>query len=110
MDTTVAVCQPAGLGMLVTVVALFLPRVPVGVVPVHLPEPWLVVLHETEPAYPFGGLPEIEVRHQEARWAAVLGRERFAVEFPDDECLSIQQILDRKVGRIAAVAERSEER
>src|SRR5688572_8735172 len=110
METTVAVCQAPGFGTLVTGVPLFAPRVTVAVIPVHLPEPWLVVLHEAQPAYPLGGLPEIEVRHQEARRSPMFGRERLAVVLPDDQRLSVQQILHRQVGRIAAIAKRRDER
>jgi hypothetical protein len=87
METTVAVCQATGFGTLVTVVPLFPPGVTVVVVSVHLPEPRLVVLHEAKAAYPLGGLPEIEVWHQEARWPAVFGRERLTVVLPDNQRL-----------------------
>src|SRR5688572_28430112 len=109
MDTTVAGCQVDGLETLITVVPLLPPRVTVRVVPIHFPEPWLVVFHEAEPAHPFSRLPEVEVRYQEARRSTVLGRERFTVVLPGNDRLPVQQILDRKVGCIAAVAERHHE-
>src|SRR5688572_5164716 len=96
-------------GPLVTVVPLFSARVTIAVVPVDLPEPWLVVLHEAQAPYPLGGLPEIEVRHQEARRPPVFGLERLAVVLPDHQRLSFQQILDRQIGRIAAIAKRHHE-
>src|SRR5688572_26895878 len=110
METTDADCQADGLGTLVTVVPLFPPRVTVAVVSVHFPEPWLVVLHETQAPNPLGGLPEIEVRHQETRRPPLLGREGLAVVVPDDQRLSVNQILNRKVGRIPAIAKRHHER
>ena len=78
-------------------------------VPVDLPEPWLVVFHEAQAPDPLGGLPEIEVRHQQARRPPVLGRERLAVVLPDDQRLAVQQILHRQVGRIPAIAKRHHE-
>src|SRR5262245_28908625 len=106
METTVAGCHADAFGTLITVVPLFPPRVTVAVVPVHFPEPRLVVVHEAQAPYPFGGLPEIEVRHKKARWPAMLGRERLAVVLPDDQRLSLQQVLHRQVARIPAIAER----
>src|SRR5262245_45789551 len=96
MDTTIAGCQPDDRGILalVTVVPLFAPRIAVAVVTIHLPESRLVVVHEAQAPDPLGGLPEIEMRHQEARGPAVLGCERLAVVFPDHVCLSVQHILD----------------
>src|SRR5262245_25619655 len=108
-ETTLAGCQGDGLGTLVTVVPLFPPRITVAVVPVHFPEPWLVVFHEAQAAYPFGGLPEIEVRYQEAGRAPVFGAERFAVVLPDDQRLSFEQILHWQVGRVSAIAKRHHE-
>ena len=96
METTVAGCQADALGTLITVVPLFPRRVTIAVVPVHLPKPWLVVLHEAQAPYPLGGLPEIQVRHQEARRPPVFGLERLAVVLPDDQRLSFQQILHRQ--------------
>src|SRR5262245_15532847 len=96
--------------MLVTVVSLFLPRITMVVVPVHLPEPWFVVVHEAQSAYPLRGLPEIEVRNQEACWPSVLGRERLAVVLPNNKRLSVEQILYRHVGCVPAIAKRHHER
>src|SRR5262245_12789049 len=106
METTVAGCQAEALGTLITVVPLFPPGVTVAVVPVQLPEPGLVDLHEAQTPYPLGGLPEIEVRHQKARRPAMLGRERLAVVLPDDQRFSFLQILDGKVGRVPSIAKR----
>src|SRR5262245_26104836 len=104
IETTSAACQPDTFGTLITVVPLFAPRIAIAVVPVQFPEPGLVVLHEAQSSYPLGGLPEIEVRHQEACRASMLGCERLALVLPDDERLSFQQILYREVGRVAPVA------
>src|SRR5919108_319128 len=106
IETTLACCQADALGTLVTVVPLFAPRITVAVVAVHLPEPGLVVLHEAEAPYPFGGLPEVELRYQQAGRSAVCRGERFAVVFPDHERLAFEQVLDRHVGRIATIAKR----
>src|ERR671914_531339 len=63
----------------VAVIPLLAPGVAVDVVAERLPEARLVVLHETEPADPLGRFPEVEVRDQQARRAAMLGRQRLAV-------------------------------
>src|SRR5688572_1176173 len=110
MEITVAGCQADGFGTLVTVVSLFAPRVAVAVVSVHLPEPWFVVLHEPQAPDPFRRLPEVQVRHEETGRTTMLGREWLALELPDNQPLPIQQILDRKVGCIPAVAESHHER
>src|SRR5262245_60635263 len=67
-------------GASVAVVALLTPGVSVDVVAEGFPKARLVVLHEPQPADPFRRLPEVEVRDQETRRAAVLWRQRLAVE------------------------------
>src|SRR5687767_11109703 len=72
---------PAGGGATsIAVIALLTPGVSVDVVAEGLPEARLVVFHEAEPADPLCRLPEVEVRHQETRRAAVLRCQRLAVE------------------------------
>src|SRR5262245_15431906 len=110
IETTVAGCQAAGLGTLIAVIPLFAPRITVAVVSVHLPEPRLVVLDEAQAPYPLGGLPEIEVRYQKPGRAPVFRGERFTVVLPDDQRFAFEQILDRHVGRISAIAKRHDER
>jgi len=69
-----------GRGRLSRPVALLTPGVAVVVVAVGLPEARLVRVHQHEPTDPLRALPEIQVRDEQARGAAVLGLERRAVE------------------------------
>src|SRR5262247_1649145 len=64
----------------IAVIALLTPGVTVDVVAERLPEARLVVFHEAQPANPLRRLPEVEVRDQETRRAAVLRCQRLAVE------------------------------
>jgi hypothetical protein len=60
-------------------VTLFFPRVSVVVVAVPFPEARLVVLAQLYTAYPLGAFPEIQMGHEQSRWAAVLRLERLAL-------------------------------
>src|SRR6185312_165252 len=84
-------------------VALFLPWLSVIVVAVRLPEAGLVGRLEQEAPYPLGALPEVVLRDEHARGAAVLGRERLAVVGEDHPRLAARDVLERQVGRVAAV-------
>src|SRR5689334_17891336 len=74
---------PAPLGYLVAPVPLLAPRITVDVVAVRLPEPRLLLLVEPDLLDPLGALPEIEMRHEHAGRAAVLGRQGLAVVLVD---------------------------
>src|SRR4051794_21032647 len=63
----------------VTLVPLLAPRVATVVVAELLPEPARVPRQELQPAHPLCALPEIEVRHKQARRPTVFGVERLAV-------------------------------
>src|SRR4051812_1020883 len=89
-------------------IALFFPRVAVVVVAVGLPEAGLVVIAQLEAADPFRALPEVQMRDQEPRRAAVLGLERLATVLVGDPRPATGQILERQVGRVAAVAPRGD--
>src|SRR5947208_15235047 len=93
--------------MSVAPVALLLPRVSAHVVAVRLPEAGLVVVAQLEAAYPLRALPEVEVRHEQPRGAAVLGVEWLVVVRERDPGPAAGQIFERQVGRIAAVRPRS---
>src|SRR6516225_3341630 len=84
-------------------VALFLPWVSVVVVAVCLPEAGLVGRLEPEAPYPLGALPEVVLRDEHARGAAVLGRERLTSVGEDHPGLAARDVLERQVGRVAAV-------
>ena len=75
MATTVAVChasrsRPSRSS--VALVALLEPRVAPVVVAVAFPEAGLVVVEHAQPGDPLRALPEVEVRHEQPRRAAVL--------------------------------------
>src|SRR5215472_13193994 len=84
-------------------VALFLPWVAVVVVAVCLPEAGLVGRVEPEAPYPLGALPEVVVRDEQARGAAVLGLERLTSVGEDHPGLAARDVPERQVGRVAAV-------
>src|SRR5215470_12354143 len=86
-------------------VALFLPWVSVVVVAVCLPEAGLVGRPEPQAPYPLGALPEVVLRDEHPRGAAVLGRQRPAVVGEDHPGLAARDVLQRQVGRVAAVRE-----
>jgi hypothetical protein len=46
---------------------------------VGLPETWLVAVEQFQAPHPLRALPEVQVRHEQASRAAVLGFERLAV-------------------------------
>jgi hypothetical protein len=74
------------------------------VVAVGLPEAGLVIERQREAAHPLRALPEVQMRDQEPRRAAVLGVQRLAIVLVDDPGLALGDVLERKVGRVAAVA------
>src|SRR3954453_21440768 len=85
---------------LVTLVPLLAPGVTEVVVAVLLPEPGLVAGEERQLAHPLRVLPEVEVRHQQRARAAVLDRQRLAVELPHHPRLAAGHVLERQVGRV----------
>src|SRR6185437_14989349 len=85
-------------------VPLLAPWVSVVVVAELLPEAALVAEHQVEAGDPLGGLPEVQVRHEEPGGAAVLGAQRLAVVFVGDPCLAVAQVRQRRVRRVAAIA------
>src|SRR5688572_24184141 len=90
-------------------VALFFPWISVAVIAELLPEPELVLLEHAQAAHPLRALPEIEMRDQQPRGAAVLGRQWLAVVAIDDPRLAAGHVGERQVRRVAAVAEREDE-
>ena len=60
--------------------------------------------NEFETAHPFGAFPEIEMRNQQPSRTAVFGGERLAFVAGRDHPLAADEILDGKIGHVAAVA------
>src|SRR5216683_763859 len=86
-------------------VPLFPPRISVHVIAVGLPEAGLVLVEELEAAHPLGALPEIQMRDEQPRRAAVLGIERLAVIAERQPGTPAGDVVDREVGAVATVAE-----
>src|SRR5437763_9844312 len=80
-------------------------KVAIQVVAVRLPESRMLFVLEPDAAHPLRALPEIEVRDEQPRGAAVLGMQRLAVELVCDPGLAVHDVLERQVGGVAAVAE-----
>src|SRR4051812_9760367 len=89
----------------VALITLLKPRVSAVVVAERLPEAGLVLVAEDQPPHPLRALPEVQVRDEQAGGAAVLGLELVAVVAVDDPGAPARQVLEREVGRVAAVAE-----
>src|ERR1700730_134080 len=70
--------QAGGLSQL-PAVALFSPRIAAHVVAVGFPETGPVFLRQFNAGHPFGTLPGIDSRHDEAGGASMFGRNRLAV-------------------------------
>src|SRR5690242_16796313 len=78
-------------------VALFLPGVAPHVIAVLLPESRQVLIEQLEASHPFRALPEIEMRHEQSRRPAVLGRQRLAGPGERDEVLGAVEVGQRQV-------------
>src|SRR5213080_5289966 len=74
-----------------------------------LPESGFVALQQLKSSDPLRTLPEIEVGYEEARWSAVLRRQRRPVVPERHPRLAAAHVGDRQVRRVAAVAERDDE-
>src|ERR1700693_1196666 len=73
-------------------IALLLPGIPVHVVAPQLPEPRLVSFGELQCLDPLRRFPEVEVRHQQARGTAMLGRDGLAVVGDRDHPAAAHQV------------------
>src|SRR6476619_8260233 len=73
----------------VTGEALLAPGIAVDVIAAELPEAGLVSFRELQAAHPFRRLPEIEMRHEEPRRPAMVGRQRLAVVAERDHRLAL---------------------
>src|SRR4051794_3742159 len=89
-------------------VPLLFPWIAVVVVAVGLPEAGLAVVAQLGAAAPLRALPEVQMRDQQPGRAAVLGLQRLATVLVGDPRPSAGQVLEREVGRIAAVTPRGD--
>src|SRR5690242_3470107 len=92
-------------GFLIAPVPLFQPRVSADVVAVRLPEARMLLFLQTDPTDPLRALPEVEVRDEKTDRAAVLGVQRLTVELVGNPGLAAGDVVEREVGRVAAVGE-----
>src|SRR5215470_19496942 len=85
-------------------VSLLTPRVAVHVVPAQLPEAGLVALRELKPVHPLRRLPEVEMRHEQARRPPVIARQRLAFVLECDHRLPRREVREWHVGGVTVVA------
>src|SRR6201997_1420341 len=84
-------------------VPLFQPWVPIDVIAKVFPKARLVVRHQRQAPHPFGALPEIKVRDEKARGAAVFGGKICTIKFECDPGLPVNNIFQRKVCRVVPI-------
>ena len=84
-------------------VPLLPPGIAVHVIAAQLPEARLVPLRELQAVDPLRRLPEVEMRDEQARGAAMLGRERLALVLRSASCLAADEIFRRHVGGVAVI-------
>src|SRR5664279_1308461 len=84
----------------ISAVTLLSPWVAVAVSPGSFSRPRFVVVGQVDSPDPFGALPEVQVRHQEAGWAAVLRRDRPIVVPVGDTTGHFEQVLERQAGAV----------
>src|SRR5215216_857725 len=89
--------------------ALLAPGVAVVVIAQALPEAGLVLVQQLNPADPLGALPEVQVRHEQPRRAAMLGLQLLTVVAERDPGLVDGQVLQRQIAAVAAVRLRQRE-
>jgi len=89
----------------VSLIPLLAPWVAIVVVAELLPEPGRILQHQVDATNPLRRLPEVQVRDQQACWPAVLRGKIVAVVLVGDPSLAVEQILQRQVCRVTAVAE-----
>src|ERR1700752_3670137 len=77
-------------------VPLFQPWVTIDVIAEVFPKARLVVRHQRQAPHPFGALPEIKMRNEESRGAAVFGSKICTIKFECDPGLLVENIFHRK--------------
>ena len=71
------------------------------VVAKRLPEARFILLDETETWDPLGAFPEVEMGHQQACWATMLGCQRLSLVGVDHPGLAVQYFFQGQIGGIA---------
>src|SRR4029079_3925088 len=98
MAVNAPTCQRSGSGTgaggsSVAAVTLLTPGIAVIVVAQRLPEAGLVSGQQAEATHPLGALPEIQVRHDQARRSTVCRLQRLAVVGVGHEGLAVEGVL-----------------
>src|SRR5690242_13884486 len=88
----------------VAVIPLLLPGIAIVVISARLPEAGLILGHEAKPPQPLGALPKVEMRDQEAGWASMSRSDWQALVTSRNHSFSSDQIGNRDVRGVAAVA------
>src|SRR5262249_14445347 len=73
------------------------------VIPERLPKTRLILVEQSETANPLGARPEVEVRNQQSRGAAVLGSERLSFIGIDHPRLPTRDVFHRKIRSVATI-------
>src|ERR1700746_416737 len=84
-------------------VPLFQPWVPIEVIAEVFPTARLVVRHHRKAPHPFGALPEIKMRDEKPRGAAVFRGKICTIKFERDPGLLVDNIFHRKVCCVVAI-------
>jgi hypothetical protein len=85
-------------------IPLLAPWVSVVVVAELLPEAGGIVKHQLDAADPLGRFPEIQVWDQQSCGSTVLRDKLFSVLLKGDPRFAVEQILQRQVGAVTALA------
>src|SRR4051794_31046798 len=85
-------------------ISLLIPGIAVHVVPAQLPEAGLVSVRELKTVHPLRRLPEVEMRHEQARRPPVVARQRLAFVLERDHGLPRCEVGERHVGGVSVVA------
>src|SRR3954462_6460070 len=105
ISTISQLCHRAVAGIASVIrVSLLAPRIAVHVVPAQLPKAGLVALRELKPVHPLRRLPEVEMRHKQARRPPVVARQRLALVLECDHRLPRREVRERHVGGVSVVA------
>src|SRR4051812_8987453 len=98
ISTIAQLCHRAGPTIASVIgVSLLMPRIAVHVVPSQLPEAGLVALRELKPVHPLRRLPEVQMRHEQARRPPMVARQRLAFVLERDHRLPRCEVGERHI-------------
>src|SRR3954452_22119060 len=91
------------MSLTVTGIPLLFPRIAAHVISAQLPESRFIAFGEFQAIAPLGALPEIQMRHQQARGSSVLRRQWSTSVHGRHYGLAAHQVRSRNIGRVTAV-------